>query len=400
MLLASVHGATEGGHTRLQHLRGLATVQRGRASAQKTRAQAAALRMSLPAGERERAARFLAPLYEDGFLAERSRPHLPLLLYLPGFDGTLVAPFLQLPMLSEEYDIEGLTIGMADRSTFSELVSLVTDRLLAEPSARKLYVMGESFGGILATSVALALQRAGRPLAGLVLVNPATSYLESELAARAPAVAALPAVAYAFGVLSLLPLFSDKFQLPQLLKLTSGKKLPIVIQTPAAEAYLGRVAFTLASRLKWMPKATLCWRLEEWLTVGARYVKSVEDELRELHAPTCIVVGEADATLPSVAESERLARILPDVSCTVVPGAGHASTCGSRVNLAAIFRAKFGPQINALHVPAAPAWHGDPVDYGLYDRTHAVVQPHDYWRYVLAARTDAAPPDTGVKESS
>jgi alpha-beta hydrolase superfamily lysophospholipase len=352
---------------------------------------------SLPASAP--AARFVSPLYDDGFLAQRSRPHLPLLLYLPGFDGTLVAPFLQLPMLSEEYDIEGLSIGMADRSRFSELMSLVEARLLAEPSGRKLYVMGESFGGILATSVALALHRAGRPLAGLVLVNPATSYLESELAARAPAVAALPPVAYVFGVLSLLPLFTDKFQLPQLLKLTSGSKLPLVIQTPAAEAYLGRVAFTIASRLKWMPRATLRWRLEEWLAVGARYVRSVEDELRALHLPTCIVVGEADATLPSVAESERLAQILPNVSCTIVPGAGHASTCGSRVNLAAVFRAKFGLQAHAHHFPAAPVWQPDPVDFGLYDRRHAVVQPYDYWRYVTARGTDAEPSDSVRQDS-
>jgi pimeloyl-ACP methyl ester carboxylesterase len=349
-------------------------------------------------------ARFVSPLFEDGYLAERSRPALPLLLYAPGFDGTLVSPFLQLPTLSESFDIEGICIEMDDRSTFNALTALVAERVLAEPWDRPCVLMGESFGGLLSMAVALELQRKGRPLAGLVLVNPASSYLESALAERAPGVAALPRWAYALGVLTLLPLFADGYQLPQLLKLVSGQKLPAVIDTPAKEAYMGRVALTLGSRLRFMPRETLRWRLSEWLTRGAEEIRAAEEELRTLELPTCLVVGEADATLPSVAEGERLVRLLPDASLTVVNGAGHAATCGSRANFAQILREKFGhripmasqagraiaPELAAATSAEAPRSDGarrdlesDDVDFGLIDRPHPVIQPWEYWDFVV-----------------
>ncbi|KAG8470294.1 hypothetical protein KFE25_008715 [Diacronema lutheri] len=332
-------------------------------------------------------ARFASPLFEDGYLARPARPELPLLLYLPGFDGTLVSPWLQLPALSTDYDIVGLAIPMEDRSTFASLVDKVSDRLLTEPAERRVVLMGESFGGILTLAVALALERAGRPLSAIALVNPATCYLESELAARAPAIASLPPLAYACGVLSLLPIFGDRHMLAQILQLVRGAKLPQVIDTPEREAYMGRVALSLPSRLRWMPRDTLRWRLREWLTCGARYIRAREPELRSLRQPTCIVVGSADATLPSVAEGERLARLLPDVAVAVVPGAGHANTLGIRVNLAALFRRRFGgPAQPGAVAPLArlavvPDGAEDDADLGLEDRAHPPVSPRDYWRF-------------------
>ncbi|KAJ1635484.1 Alpha/Beta hydrolase protein [Pavlovales sp. CCMP2436] len=333
--------------------------------------------------------RFVSPLFEDGYLAERVRPELPRLLYLPGFDGTLVAPFVQFPMLSDDYDIEGLASETEDRSTFAALVEEVTTHLLAEPIGRPLYLMGESFGGILALSVALELARSGRPLAGLGLINPATCYLESDLALKAMAIIAksdssiLPSVTYVQGVLSLLPLFGDRHMLPQILQLVGGAKLPEVIDTPAREAYMGRVAFSLPCRLKFIPREALRWRLEEWLATGARHVQQREMELCALTQPTVIVAGSADAALPSVAEAQRLAALLPDACVHVVPGAGHASTCGIRVNLLALLRSRFagggptGAQRAPLGVaPLAPEL--DP-DLGLIPRPHPAVSPLAYW---------------------
>jgi len=331
--------------------------------------------------------RFVSPLYEDGYLPQPSRPELPYLLYLPGFDGTLVSPFLQFPKLGENYDVQGFNIPMSDRSTLVELVSVVVARIEEELPRRKVYIIGESFGGILALSVALVLKTRKQKLAGLTLVNPATCYLESALFKRAGPVSNLPRWLYPLGVLTLLPLFVDKHGLAQLAKLVTGKKLPQVIDTPAREAYMGRVALTLYRRIKFMPRATLKWRLLEWLTEGATRLRVAQTELSKLDVPTLILVGEDDRTLPSAEEADRLSGILPDVKVQVVDGAGHASTCGSRVDLARALNARFAPtrgrfgkggavaNAGGLMIAATPG----STDVGLMDRPHPIVQPRDYW---------------------
>ena len=65
---------------------------------------------------------FSSPLLEAGYppaVAELSSSSVsgsvkPLLLYLPGFDGTLVAPF---PELGTEFDVRGMTVAMDNQST-------------------------------------------------------------------------------------------------------------------------------------------------------------------------------------------------------------------------------------------------------------------------------------------
>ena len=137
--------------------------------------------------------------FENGTLATK-----PLLLYLPGFDGTFLSPFLQFPELHTLFDVRCLTVGVEDRSTFEALVNRTLafledcERLREAPkdggatnasapmpmelgnasdsnsggnpflnffsggrksdppsrqSPRPLYIAGESFGGLLALEV-------------------------------------------------------------------------------------------------------------------------------------------------------------------------------------------------------------------------------------------------------
>lgn len=308
--------------------------------------------------------------YESGALSEK-----PLLLYLPGFDGTLLAPFIQFPELGTEFDVRGMEVPMDDRSTFADLTETVTEYVLGEVRGgddgddgalfnRPVYLAGESFGGILTLEVSRVLRRnhpdAASNLKGVVLVNPATCFDRSALAARGPDVASLPVWQYPFGVASLLPLFTDEFSLPQLWMILSSEGLPSVIDTAAREAYMGRTALSLPFKLKFMPRGTLRWRLEQWLFTGCERVgrKSDDGTLAEDLAdlPVLVVAGERDNTLPSVEEAERLASaggngggggggggggMLRDASVVVVDGAGHASTLGSRIDLAAEMRARF-----------------------------------------------------------
>lgn len=336
--------------------------------------------------------------FQNGTISEK-----PILLYLPGFDGTYICPFIQYPELGTEFEVWCMTIGMNDRTTFDELKLIVLDfieklgseeivaRTLDPPAAsverspfaeangnatategsdkpfwsswfsptanqkpiakngkRKLYLAGESFGGIVASEVALTLlETKGRgtknvDLQGLVLINPATCYDRSQLAAKGPSIASLPPLLYPFGLAGLLPLFSDAYSFEQLILILSAKALPSVIDDPVREAFMGRVAFSLPSKLEYMNQGTLEWRLEEWLSMGCEKMESrMRDFQDHPFLRTLILVGENDLTLPSIAEAERLVNLFPQCQVHVVEGAGHASTCGSRVDLTAQLRKAF-----------------------------------------------------------
>jgi pimeloyl-ACP methyl ester carboxylesterase len=339
--------------------------------------------------------RFISPLIDYGYrpaveeLENGTLREKPLLLYLPGFDGTFLSPFLQFPELHTIFDVRCLTVGTGDRSTLeglceavisfleeqqqrevtaaatsnnsssrkvktskSSLMSLFSSRKNDRSSQRKngnrpIYLVGESFGGILTLEVVQRLvSNSETPsdinLQGIVLINPATCFDRSRLAAEGPAVAELPPWLYSFGLLRLLSLFTDEYSLEQLKLILTAKALPSVIDNAEREAYMGRVAFSLPLVVPIMKQATLKWRLDKWLAVGC---DKIADELMKfapkVNMPVLIIAGERDGTLPSIAEAERLAGILPDVAVHVVEGAGHASACGSRVDLAALFRQRF-----------------------------------------------------------
>lgn len=213
-------------------------------------------------------------------------------------------------------------------------------------SSRPVYLLGESFGGILAPEVALSLldgtEDSNVQLKGMVLVNAATCYDRSRLGAEGPAVAELPQWLYPAGLLKLLPLFMDEHSMDQLLLMQQAKALPSVIDDETREAYLGRVAMSLPFVLKYIPQDTFKWRLTAWLETGCnRMAVKLADFRRHSSFRTLIVAAEFDGALPSIAEAERLASMFTNPVVHVVEGAGHASTCGSRVDLAALFRCHF-----------------------------------------------------------
>ena len=193
--------------------------------------------------------RFASPLIEFGYppavedLEDGYTSSKPLLLYIPGFDGTYLSAFFQYPELHSIFDVRCLVSTMQDRSSFDELkqsileflaqnskcesgpqnlngvqnsISLTDDECnVEEPKGkmsfstfvsgmlnqqkqdlsskkfriggRPVYLAGESFGGILACEVALdLLKTTSINFQGLVLINAATCYDRSRLAA-APA---------------------------------------------------------------------------------------------------------------------------------------------------------------------------------------------------------------------
>ena len=326
---------------------------------------------------------FRAPLVADGYAAKTAGDAL--LVYLPGFDGANLAPFLQWPALHDAgFDVRCASIDEDDRSTFDELVKAASSYIEREACDRPCLLVGESFGGALATVVA---QRTSN-VEGVVLVNPATCYAESALASKAPPILELPAWAYYVGLASLLPLFVDRHGVRALFDIVTNKRLPCVIETPRQEAYMGRVALSLPERIARMPRGTLVWRLREWLDVGAKV------DVGALKQPTLVVFGDEDNTLPSEREAARVVALLTKARAVRVPGAGHAATLGSRVDLRAEVAAFFGAEPGFSFLAGAPrkmradaSQDGEASSlYGLYPRTHAPVAVFDYFNAENDAR--------------
>lgn len=339
---------------------------------------------------------FRAPLLEYGYaptvqeFQDSALAKKPILVYLPGFDGTYICPFIQFPELGTEFDVWCMTVGMDDRSTFEELKENVMEFISTVDDDRPLYIAGESFGGILAcevTNVLLSLGNDKDSVSGLILINPATSYDRSALQVDGPPVAQLPSLLYPLGLMKLLPLFMDEFSFSQLLLILSAEALPSVIDTPAREAYMGRVAISLPTKLEYMPQETLNWRLTEWLATGCEQTKATLKDLSEqIQLKTLIIAGEKDLTLPSVKEGERLSNLLPSSHFHVVEDAGHSSTCGSRVDLAAVIRSHFqelqGSANSKRTAMKQAATIGEGPSFGMterYDGADVGLSPMEYW---------------------
>ncbi|GMI49547.1 hypothetical protein ScalyP_jg501 [Parmales sp. scaly parma] len=319
---------------------------------------------------------FVDPLKRDRYpKTDPKHPKVkPILLYIPGFDGTLLSPFLQFPELSSHFEIFGLETDPSDRSTFASLKSYVTDWILE--SERPVYLCGESFGGLLSCSVASSFSHDNHNLKGLILVNPATSYGTSALKEQG-AIAANSSnfFSYIANLINLLPLFTDQHSFNQLFQILGGSNVPSIIDTPAKEAYLGRYAFNLWKKLKFMPQSTLIFRLKLLSTPIS------DATISNIRVKSLIVVAENDNTLDSVSEAARLSNLIPDTKIHVVPGGGHSTTLGSRCDLTALVRSSFSG-FEGRKAMKPDAANRENEFYGLVKRDKKeALSPFLYWKF-------------------
>jgi len=197
----------------------------------------------------------------------------------------------------------------------------------------------------------------------------------------------------------------------QLVAILSSKGLPSVINDPQREAYMGRVAFDLPNRLNFMPKDTLKWRLEEWLEWGCGVFKDRLEMLQAARDSIDEVSGDVDThALLKVTDNDRrwrvgfntaqlggggsvVLRVIQECIRAVVPGAGHASTCGGSLNLIKLLRDVF-PETN-MDRSDGNSHKGKTTEelHGLehrYDRAWIGLNPLLYWSkdYFLKWRRD------------
>ncbi|KAF3639808.1 phytyl ester synthase 1, chloroplastic [Capsicum chacoense] len=255
----------------------------------------------------------------------------PLLLFLPGMDGTGMGLVLHEKALGKVFQVWCLHIPVYDRTPFVELVKFVerTVRMKHASSPNKpIYLVGDSFGGCLALAVA-----AHNPKIDLVLIlaNPATSFGSTQLQSLLPLLESLP----------------DEFHVtvPYLLSFIMGDPMKMAMVNIDSMLPPGQISQRLSSNLidllvhlsglaDIIPKETLLWKLK-LLRSASSYSNS---RLHAVNAEVLVLASGKDNMLPSGNESQRLKNSLRNCKVRYFKDNGHTILLEDGVNLLSIIK--------------------------------------------------------------
>jgi pimeloyl-ACP methyl ester carboxylesterase len=290
----------------------------------------------------------------------------PTALYLPGLDGYGISGLSQFDDLSSSFNLWRMFVLQEDRSSFATVLQSIvdfvrhniTDAAAAAADTTNITLIGESCGGVFAAAAAVELQD---QLQGLVLVNPATSFDQTQWATLVPLLAQLPnadaipalrgqLTPYAMvGSAVLSAIVPDNRQLMRIAQTMITATLPTTPQSLAnpIQQPLSLLQATLQSVQgieERLSAGLLTHRVLQWLDANVATVNA--DLARHHRAPTLVVIGREDRLLPSRAELKRLQETLAPgiVEALVVPERGHFVLDDS-VNLTeAILYSKINPR--------------------------------------------------------
>ncbi|CAN4079059.1 unnamed protein product [Withania somnifera] len=253
----------------------------------------------------------------------------PLLLYLPGIDGTGLGLIKHHKRLGRIFNVWCLHVPVTDRTSFSDMVHLVEATVRSEhhrAPRRPIYLLGESFGGCLA--LAVAARNPHIDLA-LLLANPATRLRESQLQ----------------NLITLSEVIPEQLHpsMVKLLSVTTGVPARVALAVPGsghplqqvvAELFRGDVTFSsyLSVLADVLPVETLIWRLK-MLKSASSFVNS---RLHAVRAQTLVLSSGKDQLIPSPEESEKLHQMLPNCEIRRFNNSGHALLLEAELNLVTV----------------------------------------------------------------
>ena len=228
----------------------------------------------------------------------------PPLVFVPGMDGTGLLFYRQIPLLKSEYRVATYRLR-EEAPDMGVLVEDLAAVVRAAGGGARATIVGESFGGTLAMSFALA---------------------HPELVDR-------------LVILNSFPRFLPQLRLR--LAITGIRLLPWGAMSLVRRA----TAFRLHSR------HTHRREMERFLKLTAQTTKrgyvsrlrilrhlDVRDRLHEIEAPTLLLASEMDHLVPSVAEARYMAERIPDATVRILHGHGHICLIAPQVDLAQILR--------------------------------------------------------------
>ena len=250
---------------------------------------------------------FLSPRPTRRLKAATAAPPMikPLLIYLPGMDGTGELFAKQVGEIGQIFEIRCLAIPPMALMSWAELTVAVIKLIkeeIAGDGERVIYLCGESFGGCLALKVAT---HSPELFDRIILVNPAIS------------LARQPWLGWGGQALSLIP--------DLMYELSAVAFLPFLA---ALERYDPKDGLKLLTAMQTVPKATSMWRVS--MLQGFELGKLSFDKLC---CPVLAIASGADRLLPSVADARYLLGKLPKGELLLLPDSGHACLLEKDVSL-------------------------------------------------------------------
>jgi pimeloyl-ACP methyl ester carboxylesterase len=242
---------------------------------------------------------------------QQRNPKAPLLVYLPGMDGTGELFAHQLGSLGKVVNVHCLTIPGDDLNDWEALTEQIVTLVEAEVKVgdqRQVYLLGESFGGCLAIKTIL---RAPHLFDRLILSNPASAFKRQPL------------------------LFWGSYLVqPQIDPIHQWSCANFVPFLAAVDGIAPRDRQLLLQAMQSVTQKSSIWRLSM-----LRGFDVTDDQFRSISQPTLLIASGRDRLLPSFSEAERLARLLPNAKVQVLPSSGHACLLETQVDLLEIMKA-------------------------------------------------------------
>lgn len=227
-------------------------------------------------------------------------PGTDTLVLVPGLDGTAELFYRQIPLLRRLFNVVAFPLPDKRQATMDELVDDLA-ALIVEVSPGPAVLCGESFGGALSMSLALA-----RPelAAGLIIVN-SFPYLDNRIElALAPRVARL----LPWGVMPLVRRFTEY-------RIHSAHTLDEDLRE-------------FRQRMRGVKRDGYLRRLEILWHYDLRH------RLEELEAPVLFVAGTDDKLVPSERWALYMGERVPDAEVLLLEGYGHCALINHDLDLA------------------------------------------------------------------
>jgi pimeloyl-ACP methyl ester carboxylesterase len=212
----------------------------------------------------------------------------PTLILVPGLDGTALFFFRQIPPLAQLFHV--VTFPLPDAESMEVLVEELAQTIRRVAPGETVLLCGESFGGALSLSLALAQPEL---LRGMVILNSFSALnMKFRLRAAPPLLRAMP-----WGAMRMVRRFTESR-----------------LHTP----------HTRPEDLKEFHERARAIRREGYirrLEILRRY--DIRERLPEIQTPTLFLAGDRDRLVPSVTEARFMAARMPRASYRILQGYGH-----------------------------------------------------------------------------
>ena len=222
------------------------------------------------------------------------------LILVPGLDGTALLFYRQLPLLAERFDVVAFPLPDDPARSMDDLVADLRELVDVLAGGQPTVLCGESFGGALSMSFALAHPERVR---ALVIVN-SFPYVRSRVSLR---LAPLALRLFPWGGMPIVRRFTES-------RLHSPHALPEDLhEFHERSRQIGRLGYIR--------------RLE----ILRRY--DIRERLHEIEAPTLFLAGDRDQLVPSVEEGRFMAERVPNATLEILEGYGHICLINHDLNL-------------------------------------------------------------------